>query len=91
MDTAGKEQKQKNRSGDIDFQAELENTKNLILRSKSKENSDCTMEEGQSEGLKEAKSVESLPDEDKENMEDTGMSDLLEEESNVIDIPLGDD
>ena len=80
----------KTSSGEIDFQAELENTRKLILRSKSKENTDCTMEDGQSEGLKEAKSVESLA-EDKENMEDHSMSDLLEEESNVIDVPLGDD
>ena len=42
------------------------------------------------EGLKEGKSLESLPD-NKENMEDSGMNDLLEEESNVVDIPLGDE
>ena len=41
------------------------------------ENMDCGMEEG----LKEGKSLENLPD-NKENMEDSEMNDLLEEESN---------
>ena len=91
MDADSKESKNRIGSGVADFQAELENTKKLILRSKSKENTDCAMEEGQTEGMKEAKSVESLPEEEKENMEDSSMNDLLEEESNVIDIPLGDD
>ena len=86
MDTGDKHTKNKLATGELDFQAELEKTKMLIVRSKSKENTGCAMEEG----MKEGKSLESLPD-NKENMEDSGMNDLLEEESNVVDIPLGDE
>ena len=87
MDTGDKRARDK--SGELDFQAELEKTRQLIVRSKSKENTESRMEDEQNEGLKEGRSMEALP-EDKENMDDSGMNDLLDEESNVVDIPLGD-